>query len=280
MVIVLSVASRVVTDIRITTTSDESNRAYFAAEAGVEEALRRLQLDPDFANTFNLNFEALNNTSAVTDVRIACSADCRKFVYPVRLAKDEVAQVAFLENFTNINSPDTVPDEINFYWGAPGTAPAAEISVLYYGGGDKFYIRKFGMDKFGRGGFCSDDVSVNNYSITDDFIGNSETLIFKTTINITVEDDDDFDNPCSLPGSHHKPVLARVRMLHNSIPSPFAVEVESGSLPVQGAIIESTGKSISGVTRKIRALRLHPSAPPFLDYVLFSGGTGPSPIRK
>src|SRR4030065_2004501 len=40
--IVLSVASRTVTEIRTTTTSDESNRAYFAAEAGVEEAIKRL----------------------------------------------------------------------------------------------------------------------------------------------------------------------------------------------------------------------------------------------
>src|SRR3989344_1324281 len=61
--IVLSVASRTITDIRTTTTSDESNRAYFAAEAGIEEALKRLETNPSFDKA-ELNFTSVNQTTA------------------------------------------------------------------------------------------------------------------------------------------------------------------------------------------------------------------------
>ena len=46
LALVLSIASRTVTDIRQTTTSDESNRAYFAAESGIEDALKKIKGDP------------------------------------------------------------------------------------------------------------------------------------------------------------------------------------------------------------------------------------------
>src|SRR3989338_9342906 len=63
LAIVLSVASRSITDIRTTTTSDESNRAYFAAEAGIEEALKRLETPAGFSDA-TLNFTNVNQTTA------------------------------------------------------------------------------------------------------------------------------------------------------------------------------------------------------------------------
>src|SRR3989344_1951173 len=80
MTIVLTVASRVITDIRITTTTDESNRAYFAAEAGVEEALRRLQQSPGAVGPFSLDFTNLNNSKAKADIDNACYGACSAFV--------------------------------------------------------------------------------------------------------------------------------------------------------------------------------------------------------
>src|SRR3990167_1792944 len=45
LAIILSIASRAITDLRVSTTSEESSRAYFAAEAGVEEALKRISTE-------------------------------------------------------------------------------------------------------------------------------------------------------------------------------------------------------------------------------------------
>src|SRR3990167_1701920 len=66
LALVLSIASRTVTDIRQTTTSDESNRAYFAAESGIEDALKKIKGDPSFpsAPPYALNFPSVNNTNA------------------------------------------------------------------------------------------------------------------------------------------------------------------------------------------------------------------------
>src|SRR3989304_631033 len=76
LAIVLSVASRTITDIRTTTTSDESNRAYFAAEAGIEEALQQLESTGSIpGGSFQTNFSATVNATATTeDTTIAAAA--------------------------------------------------------------------------------------------------------------------------------------------------------------------------------------------------------------
>src|SRR4030042_5279467 len=67
--IVLLVASRTITDIRTTTTSDESNRAYFAAEAGVEEALQQLESTGSIpGGSFQTKFQAHVNATEITEV--------------------------------------------------------------------------------------------------------------------------------------------------------------------------------------------------------------------
>src|SRR3989344_4567977 len=123
MTIVLTVASRVVTDIRLTTPSDESNRAYFAAEAGVEEALRRLQQSPADSGPFSLDFTSLNNAKARGDISNVCSGTCRAFVYPSRIDKDVAVQVSFLSDFSDRDSGTPLPAhrEVRFYWGASST---------------------------------------------------------------------------------------------------------------------------------------------------------------
>ena len=74
-----------------------------------------------------------------------------------------------------------------------------------------------------------------------------------------------------------KPILARIRLLYNSNqPSPLAVEVgDEGDppLPAQGSLIESSGQTTSGVTRKLQVTRLFPALPALFDYVLFNGST-------
>jgi len=63
LAIALSIASRTVTDIRQTTTSDESNRAYFAAEAGVERALKQISENPTFSGE-TIDFTDVNQSQA------------------------------------------------------------------------------------------------------------------------------------------------------------------------------------------------------------------------
>src|SRR3990167_10953264 len=90
LALVLSVASRSITDIRITTTSDESSRAYFAAEAGIEEALKQLQTDADYAKDgVELDFKSVNQTTANVNVdNLTSPAAGSAFKFPDEYNRD------------------------------------------------------------------------------------------------------------------------------------------------------------------------------------------------
>lgn len=284
--IVLSVASRTITDIKTTTTSDESNRAYFAAEAGIEEALRSLQ-GGGGSGTFNLNFGALNNTTATTT--IGTGAGGTTFLFPNEVAKDEVVQVSMLQDFGDINSQGWAGSELHFYWGhdTVGNDPnqAIEVSIVWYNAGN-FGITKAAFDPLaGRG---------NNFCDTPTFYDPPEQLIDNTLGSGTTTKNfyfsarvflrglgGDLDPGC--PDGRHgppitgKPVLIRIRALYNTTRMPIAVRVGSGepNLYSQGVVIESAGQTVSGVTRKLEVIRLYPALPALFDYVLFSGSTSP-----
>src|SRR5574338_1604790 len=91
LALVLSIASRTVTDIRQTTTSDESNRAYFAAESGIEDTLKNLQTDSTYAGG-TLDFTTVNRTTAEVSVS-DLKADPGKILDFLEYKKDDVAQI-------------------------------------------------------------------------------------------------------------------------------------------------------------------------------------------
>jgi len=284
MTIVLTVASRVITDIRITTTTDESNRAYFAAEAGVEEALRRLQQDPTDSGSFGLDFTSLNNSKAQGDINNVCSgAGCNSFVYPSRIDKDVVVQVSFLNDISNPSSGTPLPlpnRQVVFYWGASSVplginTPALVVSALYYDGVN-YQIRKYSFDpvaaRRASNRFCSNLVS-GVFPVTDNIMGTgiSESLHYRATINLA---SNTTCNPGTFPGSGAGPLLARIKLLYNPAPEPVAIVADGyNSLPSQGSVITSVGESTGRVTRKIRTVRLYEVLPAMFDYVLFNGST-------
>src|SRR3990167_817407 len=116
LAIVVSVASRTVTDIRITTTSDESNRAYFAAEAGIEEALKQLQLSGTIPPSVSLDFTNLNNTTATIT---SSSSPVTEYAFPSVVAKDDVVQF-LLSGWTG--------STINIWWQQDASV---EVSLVY-----------------------------------------------------------------------------------------------------------------------------------------------------
>lgn len=270
LAIVLSVASRTVTDIRITTTSDESSRAYFAAEAAIEEALKKVSSSG--AATFTLNFTDLNRTTA--NVEITADSPDNPFVYPTEIARDGAAQIALMTPFsppnqTNLNNGQWPGgNSLTFFWVGPA---AIEVSVVYateVGGGNYVIsgpgsISKQIFDPSGLG--CTgSSISPESFSTP----GFSFDANRKATLNILGSSET--CTSLKKPSGTVKPVLARVRTLYNS--SPLAVE-GNVPLPPQGFTIDSSGKTPSGVTRRIEVARLYSSVPSIFDYVLFSGGS-------
>ena len=285
LAIVLSVASRTITDLRTSTTSDESNRAYFAAEAGLEEALQEIESTGTLSSPLSLDFTD-TNTTATTQV-VAGTGEREVFVYPFSVERDNVAQVMMLigDGDDDIDDADLddgwLGDELTIWW---GTNPAGinaknqaiEVSVLYHDG--NFKITKFGFDPFNRGNnFC-----FNAPGVTEDLSGDkvtdgvtTNTFYYSAVVNIR----SGFISNCAAghrgPGiGAANPVFLRIRPLYNTDPIPVAVASNDPTLPLprQAFEVESTGQTVSGVTRKIRASSLYPALPAMFDYVLFNAG--------
>jgi Tfp pilus assembly protein PilX len=288
LALVLSVASRSITDIRTTTTSDESNRAYFAAEAGVEEALKRLQqpgTPSDF--TADLDFTAVNQTTAKIKSGELSSTGGVAYLLSNALERDAVAQVNLLNKFNDLTQGTAVgasPARLKILWGEQGAAdnPAIEVTVLYYNDATS----SWGLEKY-----AFDPITTNNNNFGTPQAG----VCFSTNIGAWATDQGEyfFENEIDLrireghinpacgasvltmPGIADSiwPVLARIRLLYNNVGQPVAVAAEgSWTLPSQGSEVESTGSTTSGVTRKLRVRQQYPALPSIFDYVLFSGG--------
>jgi hypothetical protein len=280
LAIVVSVASRTVTDIKVTNTADESNRAFFAAEAGIEDALQDLQSGGTIPSS-GLSLQFTNAAASTT----AVSATSSTFVYPDDVAKDGVVQLVLLSDFNDLTSPAWGGSTLNFYWGDDPTinngTPAIEISVIYYCSssagcpgysGQNFGISKIAFDpNLSRGGtaFCSSSVQALASPRTID----GKNFNFSASVHLyqLVENCNGLKLTDSITT---KPLLARIRLLYNT--SPVAVESSSTDpqLPSQGVTLESTGNTVSGVTRKLQVIRFYPALPSLFDYVLFSGSSG------
>ncbi len=289
LALVLSVASRSITDIRITTTSDESNRAYFAAEAGIEEALKRLQ-QPSTTSEFTaeLDFTAVNKTTAKVKSS-DLSSTSGAYLLLDALERDAVAQVNLLKDFNKLNGPPPPSavtavgtETLTIYWGAQGVSPnpAIEITVLHHNAAGTWGLEKYAFDP--------DNTHGNNFGSLQCITTPSNpiptdqgNIYFENQINLRIRQGYSGVLPVTPPdrcgvamaGVSADPVLARIRLLYNDVPHPVAVEATNGwVLPSQGSEVESTGSTDSGVTRKLKVRQQFPALPSIFDYVLFSGG--------
>lgn len=296
LAVVLSVASRSITDIRITTTSDESNRAYFAAEAGVEEALRRIEKSGVTNIEADLDFTAINQTKAKIKAKDLDATGVDAYEFQNSVEKDGVAQVSLLTDFSDIDngtpadpsddSPVPGDAELAVYWGDKASIdggavnPAIEVTVVYWDGSD-FGLRKFAFDgvgvRAGANNFCSIPTVVIDPAAIDTNLNTSKN--FKNSVSVKIRTEHPAAE-CGIAqvgiGAATTPVLARIRLLYNDDePQPVAVGSAgptAWNLPVQGSEVESTGTTTSGVTRKLEVIQQFPALPAIFDYVLFSGG--------
>lgn len=274
----LSVASRSVTNLRITTEEENSQRAFSAAEAGIEQVIKTGQelTDKDLPN---------NSTIQKADVKTISGS---KFVLnngnPV--FKDDGVDI-WLSSYSDFANPKKNGDEnsddnhvkfFSIYWGttsddcqtAAAKVAAVEIIVLY-GSKDQPVTKRFTYDPCSTSqrsgnanGFTG--VSKGDFSITD---ANDKTWHFgyKTpdgTGNTFIR---------SLPNETNV-YLVRVVPLYSNTPVGVYTCNNGGQkctqLPVQGKQIESTGKSGSTV-RKVTFFQGHPKLPSeFFQYIIFS----------
>lgn len=287
--IVLSLVSRSVTDVRTSATTEQSNRAYFAAEAGVEQALKQLKDDPYYTGTIAPTNPFSNQANFTTTV--SPSGGTTPFAFPSPFVADNPAQVNLLNNYQCLSSGSVASscsnsgsymknsDRMYVYWGDDNYSDAntaTEITFIYENGGT-YGVAKVAYDTQGssRGNSFSTRVDGSYLDSIGSFNSTCDNLSTQLGTKNYKHCQEIIFNQAGVPTGATL-YLARIRLLYNTQAEPIAVAPKSGtSLPAQGSEIVSTGSIPGGATRKLKVFRSFPSLPGIFDYVLFNGSSNP-----
>lgn len=256
----LSVAGRSLTDVRLSNQIEESGRAFSAAEAGIEEALKA----GITSTTATYQGSTTNATYKVALSSLGGTAS--QFSFPNTILEGDTQTIWLVPNL------DTGPDlsagnqyaanTITICWSKiseTATIPALEISLFYQAvdGSDK--VTRIAYDsevsRSGNGfdntvttpGTCTDQSSTYNYQVNLDF----------TTM----------PDPSPVSGN----ILIALRLRPVYADAKIAVIPETGiTLPEQGKNISSTGQTDSGVTRKWNVVQTYAASQDIFDYAIWS----------
>lgn len=238
LTLVLSVLSRTISDVKISSQDENSQRAFSAAEAGVEQAL------VVGSDTGSVDIGDAKFSAKVSD--FAEGKDI--FVFPSTFVSGEPAVVWFVSHDANGNpscsgaeNPCFKGDRIKICWGDNTAAPvpALEASIVYLNTAGNYSTARIARAAF------DDNVSRRSSNNFVDPGGSctigTNTFQYSTTLNFSSFTP---QVPYGI-GAENKPQFMVLKLLYNNTAHHIGVSVAgSGSvLPSQGQLIESSGAS-------------------------------------
>lgn len=249
----LSVASRNITNLRTSAQTEQSQRAFTAAEGGVEDVLSKLS---QVANYIQTGSGPPSGCSSGGANQASCNVSVGSLTATVKVSSQSNYQsVIDLGNVGQVDLGTSPSGSVTIYWGKknggiadPLENPPATIAVTQYGGTTCGTAPTAACRKVFQGG-----------------PGRSES------------GPETFDSPgacsptpysnCAVVPLQSGATLMRIR--------PFWVKatvlVSGGNIPVQTFDIVSEAKTAAGVTRKVQVQRTAlPQLPAVFDYVLYS----------
>lgn len=254
----LSVASRSVTEVSTSITSNESTKALSAAESGVELALSTGSGGSDTTIGYVVTVDTQNSSEEVTLVD--------------GLKAGEVGTIFWANHDNNGNfiAPYYKGSKFNICWGKQGTAknvdttPAIE-TTLYYLEGGVYKIARLTFDpNQTRSG-------VNKFTLNSDY--NSAWAcpagqIFAFNQQIKMNAAGGFQIGTG------NPLFLQVRLFYNDISHPIGVKNASGNgtdtFPSQGTVVTSVGTA-GGSTKKVQVLQTYGTPYSIFNNAVFSG---------
>ncbi len=246
--IALALIGRGVSDVSISRNIEESARAFSAAEAGIEDALRT-----GVGRTFTLTGSNATVESSVSVIGASTGA----FTLPP-IAQGDVQSVWLVGHQTGSNALDTSTyyqgSAINVCW-SHATTPAAVEIILYYLNGTDYMIQRGAYDPL----FATRTTSRGFVGVTaDDGQCGSVTDVYRQRVTIPA-------------GSI--PLLLRIRPYYAGTTATVSPIAGGFELPAQGVEITSVGSVEGGVTRKISVKRQYPWPSSLFDYAIYSQNT-------
>lgn len=245
LVVGLSIASRSVTDIKISQQSQESARALWVAQAGLEQAIKANQSIASAADPDNLG-------GVEYSVSKAGFGSGPNFIFPMNIAAGESVTLWLInhDDAGKISSGGYPAGKtLTFYWGKNSDdKPALEATLIYKDADDNFLNRRYVYDTLPRDpptNFTSADTNCN----WENFLFCSEEI--------------------TLPAGS-TPYLVRLKLFFNTTSQPIGVK-GNADLPSQGNSFDSTATvSESGVAEKLIQYQFWPTTLPIFDYLIFS----------
>ena len=253
----ISVIQRSISDISTASKTEQSSRAFSAAEAGIEDLLS--------GGTGIVNFAENSSTAQATGGNLMPAIQSglnpqAPLEYP-SLSKEEVAHVwlANLDSLTNPPAEAYKRNSLDVYWGNSDTDKAAlELTLVYYAS-NKYQSQKYFYDQISRtpaNNFTPVSCTGENTLVSGVIYQCKQTITFPTSTGL---------------------MLLRARLLYNTSSQPFAVQAvgtscgSNCSLPPQARSIISTGTA--GTTqRRVRLFQINKVVPSYFDYAIFSTG--------
>lgn len=274
LVIVLSILARSTVDIGISSRSEESVRAFSAAEAGIEQAL--------VAGSYSGFIGDAQFNATVS----AFSSGTTGFVFPSSLYSGESATVWFVSHDQNGNLicggaedyPCFTGNQIQVCWGKEGTSdtPAVEVSVVYLSTIGSYPTAKIARETIdpnasrrGSNSFSEPDGGVCQID--------GQNFAFNKIIDLTSSTASGLQIPDNVLSFENGLQLARIAFLYNTdIGHPVGINVDLASsgnsiLPAQGLIIDSSGVS-GNSTRRVEVIRGFAELPGIFENAVFSQG--------
>lgn len=268
----LSVVGRSINEISTSTKTEDSARAFSAAEAGIEKAI-----------SSGLAVGTISPTPGYSSINMVDNQTSAQFSWTPQLPKTNTAleYPSFgRESFAQfwladpVNSTGGFPNfyyagnDFDIYFGKadedyitdPENMPAVEVTIVYRDGSEYKGLKKFydsnptrrAENTFDPCSLLPPPISTNNSS--------SASRNFYCMVNVAW-------------GSfsvNKYPIMARVKLLYSRLTHPVAIKpVSNLSLPPQAVIYESTGTS-GDVSRTIRLFKEKSVIPSLFDYALFS----------
>ncbi len=269
MTVGLSVASRTLTTLRNSAELTQSNRAFSAAEAGIEQALLKLKADESCGTNGELCQPTIEGVES--KVTIINAGGSTKAYGISSLPRDEVFQLSLTGYAANV---------VDLYWGmrndntSCSQAAAIVVSLVYRNAGGEYGLSKLPIDPA-----CTADGS-NPSRATNGFdsVANSNPIDELILQDDARKSDYGFKRTITLKGAGGMAdasvtlVSMRVKLMYAG-QKPVAFAPYAGvNLPEQGQQITSTA-AVGGQQRTIKVLRSNETVPAIFDYALFNGST-------
>lgn len=250
----LALIGRTRTDVVTSTEVEESARAFSAAEAGIEQALKSGAGTQSGAQTLTSG-----NASFDTSVS-AVGAATGAYAFP-QLTSRGNTETLWLVNHNQdqtLNEVATYPSSgatsrIDVCWKGPVSTPALSLIVLYKNSGGEYLTARAAFDPVNR-------VPANNFLSSGGATnGCGQTGVYKQTL--------------SFPGMGLNPtdILLALRLRPLYADAFLFIETPAGVvLASQGNLVSSTGSTGTGVTRKVVVQQQFRSPPSIFDAAVIS----------